>query len=230
MEEAAAALDDAMARSAQGVSEFIHGISKSLRSMQLFATGHLDAGVALVEQSIQLSRRLHDHEGGGLAYSFLAQMTYAKGDHAGALEHYREALRQLETVGDLPEVARVHSELGWTALAAGDPGRARTAFQAAVRTNEVVGSPRGTGLALLGLAAVEAAEGRSERAVAIAAAADALSRRAGIVIAHPMDPGLVERIEALKASIPKRDLEGLVASATTLTPAAILAMTSEPAP
>jgi non-specific serine/threonine protein kinase len=227
MEEAGTALDDAIARSANGVSEFIRGISTSFRSMQLFATGHLEAGMARVEQSIEISRRLHDHEGGGVAYSFLAQMTYSKGDHARALELYREALRQLETVGDLPEVARVHSELGWTALAAGDPGRARHAFQEAVRTNEVVGSPRGTGLALLGLAAVEAAEGRSERAVAIAAAAEALSRRAGVVIAHPMDPGLVERIEALKASIPRRDLEGLVANASTLSPAAVLAMLSE---
>jgi hypothetical protein len=39
-----------------------------------------------------------------------------------------------------------------------------------------------------------------------------------------MDPGLVERIEALKASIPRRDLEGLVANASTLSPAAVLAM------
>jgi len=96
-----------------------------------------------------------------------------------------------------------------------------------VRTNEVVGSPRGTGLALMGLAAVEAADGRTERAVAIAAAAEALSKHAGVVIAHPMAPGLVERIEALKASIPKRELDSLVANASTLTPAAVLAMLAD---
>ncbi len=45
--------------------------------------------------------------------------------------------------------------------------------------------------------AVEAAEGRSERAVAIAAAAQALSERAGIVVAHPMDPEVASRIDAL---------------------------------
>jgi hypothetical protein len=80
---------------------------------------------------------------------------------------------------------------------------------------------------LLGLAAVEAAEGGSERAVAIAAAAHALSERAGIVIAHPMDPEAVSRIDALKASIPKSTLDGLVANASVLSPAAVLAMVSQ---
>jgi tetratricopeptide (TPR) repeat protein len=195
--------------------------------MLSFVTGNVDAGIALLEASCRLHARYDDHEGRGVSLSLLAQLTYAKGDHGRALALYREALEHLEIVGDLPEVARVHSELGWTALAASDTAGARRAFQDAVRTNEVVGSPRGTGLALMGLAAVEAADGRTERAVAIAAAAEALSKHAGVVIAHPMAPGLVERIEALKASIPKRDLDGLVASASTLTPAAVLAMLAE---
>ena len=114
--------------------------------------------------------------------------------------------------------------MGWTALAAADVPEALRAFQLAVRAYEEVGSPRGTGLALMGLAAVEAAAGRPERAVAIAAAADALSKRAGIVVDHTMDPLVVGRIEALKASIPTGTLDGLVANASELTPAAVLAM------
>ena len=82
-------------------------------------------------------------------------------------------------------------------------------------------------MALLGLAAVEAADGRAERAVAIAAAAHALSERAGVVVAHPMDPTLANRIEELKASIPKGTLDGLVTTASTLSPADILAMVAE---
>ena len=114
--------------------------------------------------------------------------------------------------------------MGWTALAATDAGGAQDSFRYAVHAYESVGSPRGTGLALLGLAAVEAAEGRSERAVVIAAASQALSDRAGVVVDHPMDPGVEERIEALKASIPKAKLDGLVANAGALSPAAVLAM------
>jgi len=227
MKEAAAALDEVLARGSNDVHDFVLGIAKSLRGMQLFATGHVDDGVALVEQGIQIHERYGDHEGRGVGLSLLAQMIFGKGEHARALALYREALEHLETVGDLPEVARVHTEMGWTALAGADTPAARRAFQNSVRTNDVVGSPRGTGLALMGLAAVEAAEGRPERAVAIAAAAEALSRRVGVVIAHPMAPGLAERIEALKAAVPKSNLDGLVASASTMTPAAVLAMLGE---
>ena len=42
-----------------------------------------------------------------------------------------------------------------------------------------------------------------------------------------MDPGVVSRIDALKASIPKGTLDGLVANAGALTPAAVLAMVAE---
>ena len=224
MVEAGAALDEAIARSTKIGFDFMQALSKSLKGMMLFATGKADAGKALVEEGRGIHARMGDHEGRGVANSLLAQMSFAKGDHARALGLYREALASLETVGDHPEIARVHCEMGWTALATADPRGAKLAFVHAVHEYELVGSPRGTGLALLGLAAVEAAEGRPERAVAIAAAAHALSERAGVVIAHPMDPGLASRIESLKASIPKGTLDGLVASASALSPAAVLAM------
>jgi len=227
MDEARVALDEAIARSEGGVSNFIHALSMTLQGMLLFATGDLEAGMTLVEQARQIQERLEDCEGGGVALSFLAQMTSAKGDQARAMTLYRDALTLFAAVGDQPEIARVHCEMGWTALAVADSAGAQTSFQRAVHAYEVVGSPRGTGLALLGLAAVEAAEGRSERAVAIAAAADALSERAGVVVEHPMDPGVVDRIEALKASIPKAKLDGIVANASTLSPAEVLVMITE---
>jgi len=227
MDEAAVALEEAIRRSSDNAFDFMHAISLTLEGMRLFATGDLDAGIATVKRARAIQERLGDCEGGGLALSFLAQMTFAKGDLPGALAFYREALGELETVGDRPEIARVHCEMGWTALAAEDPRAASRSFRRAVVVYEEIGSPRGTGLALLGLAAVEAAEGRTERAVTIAAAADALSARAGVVVDHPMDPGVADRIDALKASIPKGTLDGLVASAGELTPAAVLAMIAD---
>jgi tetratricopeptide (TPR) repeat protein len=226
MEDAGAALDEARARSAGGVCDFVQALSMTIKGMLLFVTGGLEAGVVLIEEARRIQERLNDREGGGMALSFLAQMSFAKGDLAGAIALYGKALESLAAIGDQPEVARVHCEMGWTALAAADAAAAQRSFRLGVQANEGVGSSKGTGLALLGLAAVEAAEGRSERAVAIAAAADALSERAGIVIAHPMDPGVVTRIDALKASIPKGRLDGLVANASVLSPAAVLAMIS----
>jgi hypothetical protein len=63
--------------------------------------------------------------------------------------------------------------------------------------------------------------------VTIAAAAHALSERAGVVVEHPINPGVLERIEALKATIQKEELDVLVAGARALSPAAVLAMIGE---
>ncbi len=226
IEAAAEALDDAIVRAAP-VDAFMQAMAMSMKAMLLFATGEREAGMELVQDARRVQEPIGDHEGGGVAQSFLAQMTFAQGDPETALTLYREALVMLEEVGDHPEVARVHCEMGWTALAASNPRAATESFRRAVNAYEGVGSARGTGQALLGLAAVEAAEDRSEQAVAIAAAAEAFLARAGTVVAHPMDPGVADRIAALKASIPKGTLEGLVARATTLTAADILAMAGE---
>ncbi len=226
IDAAAEALDDAIARAAPA-DAFMQALAMSVQAMLLFATGEHEAGVALVQAARRIQERIGDHEGGGVAQSFLAQMTFAQGDPGRASTLYGEALAMLEAVGDYPEVARVHCEMGWTALAASDTRAATESFRRAVHAYEGVGSARGTGQALLGLAAVEAAEGRSERAVAIAAAAEAFLARAGSVVAHPMDPGVADRIAALKASIPKGTLDGLVARASTLTAADVLAMAGD---
>jgi hypothetical protein len=75
----------------------------------------------------------------------------------------------------------------------------------------------------MGLAAVDAADGRTERVVRIAAAAHMMSERAGVVVEHPMAPGLSERIDTLRASISREDLDALVASGRALSPSAVLA-------
>ena len=93
-----------------------------------------------------------------------------------------------------------------------------------MRTYDEVGSPRGTGQALLGLAAAEAASGDAQRALAIATAAEVMSKRAGVVVEHPMAPGVAERIEALKATIPREQLDAAITSGAAMTPAEVLAM------
>jgi tetratricopeptide (TPR) repeat protein len=192
--------------------------------MQRFVTGDIPGGLALLESARRIQVRLGDCEGGGLALSFLASITFATGDLPRALALYEEAEATFATVGDKPEMARVQCEMGYAALAGEDVPEARRMFQRALRTYDEVGSPRGTGQALIGLAAAEAAAGDSARAVAIAAAAQVMSERAGVVVEHPMAPGVAARIAALKASIPRAELDVLVASGSELTPAAVLAL------
>jgi tetratricopeptide (TPR) repeat protein len=226
--EAHEPIDRAITLSANGVCDFMHPLSLTLKGMLLFQEGKLDDGIRLVEEGLQIQRRMKDCEGGGIALSFLASMSFARGNLTRARELYVDSERTFEEVGDRPEVARVQCEAGWTALADNDPTAASSIFRKALLTYEEVGSPRGIGLAMLGLAAVEAAEGRSERAVTIAGAAQALSERAGVVCDHPMDPGVVDRIEALKVSIPKGTVDGILAHARELSPKDVLALISSP--
>ena len=70
----------------------------------------------------------------------------------------------------------------------------------------------------------EAASGNVERALAIAAAAEVMSQRAGVVVEHPLAPGVAEQIEALKATVPRERLDELMGSGAAMTPAEVLAM------
>ncbi len=226
-DEAKVALEEGRTRLQEPGAEFLLAVVLALLGMATFLGGDLPGGREHVESALRMQRNIGDYEGRGLSLSCLAQMTFAEGDHAAAMDRFREALDAFGRVGDRPEVARLHVEMGWAALGAGDPGEARAAFVRGVRAYEEVGSPRGTGTALMGLAAVETAAGRTERAVTIAGVARELSARAGVVVTHAMDPGVAERIESLKASIPEAALEGLEAEARELTPAAVLAMVAE---
>jgi predicted ATPase/tRNA A-37 threonylcarbamoyl transferase component Bud32 len=220
------ALDEALLYASRGGSDFLLALIQTIKGMQMFVTGELEGGYALIEQARRIQIRIGDFEGGGMAVSFLASMTFARGDLPGALARYREAEVTFGVVGDKPEIARVQCEAGYAALAGVDLPEARRSFLRALRTYDEVGSPRGTGQALIGLAATEAAAGNKERAVAIAAAAQEMSARAGVVVEHPMAPGVADRIETLKASVPKQELDGLLASGSAMTAAAVLAMVS----
>jgi predicted ATPase/tRNA A-37 threonylcarbamoyl transferase component Bud32 len=221
---AVAPLDDSIAYAKRSGSEYLLGLMLNIKGMLLFVMGDLEGGRALVEQARTIQVRIGDFEGGGMALSYLASMTFASGDLPGALRLYREAEAAFGTVGDKPEMARVQGEMGYAALAGGNVAEARRLFQRALRTNDEIGSPRGTGQALVGLAAAEAAAGNRPRAVTIAAAAKVLSEKAGVVVEHPMATGVAERIEAIKATIPSGELDALESSAESLTPAAVLAM------
>jgi non-specific serine/threonine protein kinase len=225
--EAAEALDTALELTRSCDRPFFIALTSSLSGMLRFMTGRGEEGMALVEKARQIAVAQDDCENSGMALSFLASMHFSRGDAARAVELYQEAERYFIRVGDKPEAARIQCETGYTELASGQTANALRHFQRALRTYDEVGSPRGTGQALMGLAATEAAMGNPDRALTLATAADALSQRAGVVVDYPMAPGVEDRIEALKASIPRDELEALVASGSALTPAEALALVAQ---
>lgn len=135
------ALQEAIARSAEGGEDLMHALSTTLEGMRLFASGDLPAGRALVEKARRTQERIGDREGGGLSLSFPAQLSFAEGKPAGAPVLYEEALASFQELGDEPESARVLCEIGWTALFAGDGGRARRAVPATIAPDGRRGGP-----------------------------------------------------------------------------------------
>lgn len=224
MEESGAALDEAIAFGERAQHDFLRSLSMSMKGLQLFVCDAIDAGFDLLTQARRIQTRIGDDEGGGLALSFLAQMTAARGEVGRALELYGQALSSFKRVGDRPELARVHSEIGWTALGASRFTVAREAFRRSLRVYNDVGSTRGVGLALAGLAVAHAADGRAARAVTIAAAADAIAERTGVVVAHPMGPEMAGHVDTARATIGEELLAALVLAGRAMSPGDVLAM------
>ena len=166
---------------------------------------------------------------GGVALSFLAQMTFAKGDHARALTLYRRSAR-VARGGRRPPRDRARA-LRDGLDRARRRGRARGAdARSCVAVHDLRG---GRQPARDRARAAGPRGGRGGRGPAGARRGDrgggarvvgARRRRDRAPDGSRASPS---RIEALKASIPQGTLDGLVANASTLSPAAVLAMVAE---
>ena len=159
---------------AEGFASSIDGIVHSV-------AGDLAAAEAMYDHGLEIQRRLGDWEGAGLSLGGLAALAARRGALVEALDLYRQSLAAFETIGDRAEEARILSEMAWTHLQGRDAAGARRSFLDSARAYGDVGSVRGVGLSLIGLAATETVDDRPERAVQIAAAAEVYVGQQGIV-------------------------------------------------
>jgi tetratricopeptide (TPR) repeat protein len=143
-----------------------------------------------------------DIEARGVALSGLALLANIEGDPDEAIRLYEEARTAFAAIGDRPEVARVLDEMAWCILGSGATERARSLFLASLREHDSIGSPRGVGLALMGLAAAEVAEDRLEEGLVVSAAADAFSEKEGVVVSYPWVFAARERLEEAISGLP----------------------------
>jgi serine/threonine-protein kinase PknK len=221
---ATTALQSSLARARESDVPMIHAFSLAFLGFLQFLTGDVDGGTRLIADARRTQTEIGDYEGGGITLSFQAQIALAAGNHERGIAYYREAEDSFLLVGDKPEVARVQGEMAWASLAIGATHDARAEFLKSLRSYDEVGSQRGLGQAVLGLAVTEQVAGNQERAVRIAAAASVLSSKAGVVVEHPMLPGIGEKIAELRASIPAAEVEACVAAGRVASPAEVLAM------
>ncbi len=158
---------EAFARTIEG---FLHAVA-----------GDVAAARAGFEAALAMQRTLEDMEGAGLSLGGLAALAAAGDDLASALSLYDESLAAFAAIGDRAEEARVLDEGAWVVLRSGDTAGARDRSLAAAQAYLDVASVRGVGLAMIGLAAADALDGRAEQAVTLAAAADVYASSEGIV-------------------------------------------------
>lgn len=169
--------------------------------------GDLETAQARYSHGLAIQQVVGDQEGAGLSLGGLAGLAVRRGGPAGALDLYVQSLAAYESIGDRAEEARIHAELAWTHVRAGAAVPARRHFLKCVRAYTDVASVRGVGLSLIGLAATESMEGKPERALQIAAAAEVFAGHEGIVnVYSDQNPGR-EFVDKARASLPAADVD-----------------------
>ncbi|HTL22596.1 MAG TPA: tetratricopeptide repeat protein [Mycobacteriales bacterium] len=168
-------------------------------------------------EALAIQQRLGDEEGAGLSLGGLAQLAAAAGDLPSALDLYARSLAAFEAIGDRAEEARILSETAWTQLQAADPHLARWYFLESAQAYTDVASVRGVGLSLIGLAAVEAVEGRPANAVRIAAAAEVYAHEEGIVNVYSDETPGRTYVDTAREALSAEDAERADAAGRSLT-------------
>ena len=204
-------------RSRQHGLDFTLAIGLVFEGMLHAVEGKVDEAGARFSEALEIQRRHDDWEGAGMALGGLAQLVAARGDAEGALDFYAQSLTAFETVGDRGEEARILSEIAGTHLAQGDTDLSRGFFLEAVQAHTDIGSIRGVGQSLVGLAAVEAAENRPERAAQIAAAAEVHAQEEGIVVAYSDETPGRDLVEQAREALSPEELASATESGRRLT-------------
>ena len=215
--KARSSLEEAIAVARSISEDMVLGISLYFHGVMEMASGNLDAATASLDEALSIQQRIQDYEGMGGTLSGMGAVAAARGDHSDSVRLYRESIEAFGKVGDRPEQARVLGEIAWQYLELKDVEQARQGFLASLRAYDEVGSIRGKGITLYGLAATETVEGNPERAVTIAAAADRYSAEEGVVVEVAGGSPGKEHIETAKAQLSEEVVNTLTARGASMT-------------
>jgi predicted ATPase/class 3 adenylate cyclase/Tfp pilus assembly protein PilF len=187
-------------------NEWIFAFSLAFEGLTSFVSGELEAAEEKYREALKIQRKIGDYEGGGFSLGALAQLAAAKNEFQEADHWYQEAQSSYVRVGDRAEEARILEEMAWNSLKLADTARARRNFSSSIQAYNEIGSVRGIGLALYGLAATEQVEGSAYRAMEIAAAADRFSEEEGIVNMFVDNNPAKESIDSAKEGLSPEEL------------------------
>jgi tetratricopeptide (TPR) repeat protein len=205
-----------IARNRTEASPWALGFALTVDGILHSVAGDAAAASAQYHEALSIQRSLDDKEGSGLSLSGLAILASMSGDLPEAIDLYQRSLAAFESIGDRAEEARVLSEMAWTHLSANDPVAARSSYLESVEAYNDVGSVRGIGTSLIGLAAIAAVEGRAREAVTIAAAAEVFTVEEGVVNVYSEGVPGHDIIERAKAEVAPDELDRALEEGRTL--------------
>ncbi len=157
------------------------GVRRGLEAMARFAVreGNLAQAVDLLEEATALAREDQDGWSLAMALNALGDVTRAGGHPHLAQRHYTESAQVFAAIG-LGAQPNLEHNLGYVALATGDPSSAAGHFTRALEQFRRLGERRGAAECLIGLGAVAVAERRLPDAGQLFGAGDMVLESMGI--------------------------------------------------
>ncbi|HXP22191.1 MAG TPA: tetratricopeptide repeat protein [Streptosporangiaceae bacterium] len=217
LDESAAAADEAIGVSRQAGDPWNEGYALGTAGAVAALRGDLAEARRLAEMALAVMRDIDQQWGVARTLLGLGDLARLTGEPDVALRRYTEALAILREVDARPEIARCLAGLGRIAMGQGDLALARQQLAESIDLSQSAGSRIGVIRALDSFAALAVKEGRPERAVRLAAAAEALRAAAHL---PPASAGRTQRILDAGAGLGEEAVGQLWAAGSELTSAA----------
>jgi DNA-binding CsgD family transcriptional regulator/Tfp pilus assembly protein PilF len=191
-EDALASIEAAAQAARDDGDEWEQGLALAVKATIMAHQGRPDDAQRAFTDALEV---LRDNNGWGVAqalYGF-GSLARARGDHAAALGHFRDALALYREIDARPEIARCLVGIGWVALSQGDLQLARSSLTESLQLSLATGQRLAVARGLEAFAVLAVASGDPARAAKLQAAALALREAAG----HPPSALARSRLDGL---------------------------------
>ena len=194
-EDAIASIEAAAQAARSDGDEWEQGLALAVKATIRAHQNLLDEAQHAFTDALEL---LRDNNGWGVAqalYGF-GSLARARGDHAAALGHFRDALALYREIDARPEMARCLIGIGWVALSQGDLRLARSSLTESLQLSLATGQRLAVARELEAFAMLAVASGEQASAVKLQGAALGLREAAG----HPPSALARSRLDTLVES------------------------------
>jgi len=227
LEDALGSIDDAVKEARADGNDWEEGLALTVRAAIVARHGRLEEAQRTYEDALEV---LRDNNGFGVAqalYGF-GGLARARGDHAAALGHFREALALYREIDARPEIARCLAGIGWVALAQGDLRLAFASLGESLQLSLATGQRLGLARGLEASAMLAAASGDPARAVKLQGAALALREDVGQVPSAAAGSRLGRLMDAARGQLGESAADMLLAEGAAMSAHEAVRLATDP--